>query len=1085
MSATIPGNPIKDDPKLRQLLEELDSTSGNRQYQQPRMATIISATSSGIRIKDDPKLQQLLKKLDSVNSNEQFQRWRNSFLKEFVAFLDDAEKTARAELIFADFGANLAQLTKLLKQLQGFLENGDLTADTCTVKARQCLTEVGRQTTVVILQTEALVPGTSAEEKKAGYTKFNVGAALIRDGFVQYGRLQACTGVLEHLRTKTCVEQVADRQILQEMELHGVKASIFCDVMADLGIFKVMTRCRELDVMEVDDSAGELKPYELENEAPASPPRPKKSLASPQTPKSSKTPKKPCELEIEAPASPPRPKKSPTRPQTPNSSKTPKKVKVSNHEDSTVLSIPAAKGSYDKSEKAVQARRIGKVDDSSPAEDRRREEDQYKPVERMDKNLKSYYHGSDGPSPFFFLDKKREEKDDSSSSSGSGSDEEGPPSKKVATKPKQKKTPLKKENAQGTEEERGDGGGIDEEKRPSPETAQTENQPRNRDAKENRKKEADEEDGGEDPPKPLQESALANDDEFQVDFDVDDRKKDDGDEPPDDKDYYGDDGAPDKSPLKKNTRDDEDEDQEEPDIVRNTVDTGDYRARGEPPMPTSEYSKPQETTRPAAASDDGDGIYEEHQEPVQELDKPKSDMRPSTMRGASFSDGDGGGIPEKPHELVQKPDKPKSDMRPSTMRGASFCDDEGGGVPEKIEEPLANSNKPKSDMRPSTMRGASFSDDEGGGGVPEKHHDPVQKPDKPKRGIRPSTMRGASFSDDEGGGGVPEKSEDLPQLTSKSKSGMRSSIMRGASFCDDEGGGVPGKIEEPLANSSKPKSDMRLSTMRGASFSDDEGGGGVPEEPNEFVQKPDKPKSDMRPSTMRGASFSDGDGGGIPEKPHELVQKADKPKSGMRPAIMRGASFSDGDGSGIPEKCYDLPSGMRPATMRRASSGDDDSVPQQSTLMRPSPFKRVENQPIDPAPIKDETERNKDTDHIKKQVKPAKIPSDDNARGIEGTPSHHSPTAFIATEKSVDVKTRVVQSAPTKKKKAVNLVKRTKCLMWHARMSQPNRTDMKRRVADLPECCDITVADVDALPWMPGGKRLNVIEMNKLFLRDD
>jgi hypothetical protein len=238
LSAPIPGSPIKGDLKLRQLLEELDSTNGNRQYQQPRTAMVISAPSSGNPIKDDPKLQQLLKKLDSVKTNEQFQRWRNSFLKIFEAFLDDADKTARAELIFADFGANMAKLTKLLKQLQGFLENGDLTVDTCTVKARQCLTEVGRQTTVVISQTEALVPGTSAEEKKAGYTKFNVGAALIRDGFMQYGRLLACTEVLEHFRTKTCVEAVADRQMLQTMEQHGIKVRMFCDVMADLGVFK-------------------------------------------------------------------------------------------------------------------------------------------------------------------------------------------------------------------------------------------------------------------------------------------------------------------------------------------------------------------------------------------------------------------------------------------------------------------------------------------------------------------------------------------------------------------------------------------------------------------------------------------------------------------------------------------------------------------------------------------------------------------------------------------------------------------------------------------------------------------------------
>jgi hypothetical protein len=345
-----PSSPVKEDPKLQQLLEELDTANSNQQqFQRPKSPpSIVSAGSpgnpSGNPIHNEPKLENLLTKLDLVNSNEQFQRWRNSFLKVFEAFLDDEDTTTQAELVFADFGANLAKLTKLLKQLQSFLENGDLTADTCTVKARHCLTEVGRQTTVVILQTEALVPGTSAEEKKAGFTKFNVGAALIRDGFVQYGRLLACTEVLEHLRTKTCLEQVADRQILQTMEQLGLKTRIFCDVMADLGIFKVMTRCRELDVTEMDNNAGELKPNELETVVPAPAP------ALPPPPPPASPPR--------SPLTPTRPKKKkPMKPRTPKPAKSPPKVKTSGYTEFVVLSIPAQKGSMDKTGKAVQVRR--------------------------------------------------------------------------------------------------------------------------------------------------------------------------------------------------------------------------------------------------------------------------------------------------------------------------------------------------------------------------------------------------------------------------------------------------------------------------------------------------------------------------------------------------------------------------------------------------------------------------------------------------------------------------------------------------------------------------------------------------------
>jgi hypothetical protein len=340
-------SPINEDPKLQELLEELDIANSKQQFQRPRSPSNGSANGlvtppSGNPIHNEPKLENLLTKLDQVSSKEQFQRWRNSFLKVFEAFLDDADKTTQAELVFGEFGANLAKLTTLLKQLQGFLENGDLTADTCTVKARHRLNEVGRQTTVVILQTEALVPGTSAEEKKAGFTKFNVGAALIRDGFVQYGRLLACTEVLEHFRTKTCLEQVADRQILQTMEQLGLKTRIFCDVMADLGIFKVMARCRELDITEMDDSAGELIPNELEIEVPA--------LVLPPPPPPASPPR--------SPLTPTRPKKKkPMKPRTPKPPKPLPKAKSSSVTEFVVLSIPAQRGSKDKTGKAVQVRR--------------------------------------------------------------------------------------------------------------------------------------------------------------------------------------------------------------------------------------------------------------------------------------------------------------------------------------------------------------------------------------------------------------------------------------------------------------------------------------------------------------------------------------------------------------------------------------------------------------------------------------------------------------------------------------------------------------------------------------------------------
>ena len=61
--------------------------------------------------------------------------------------------------------------------------------------------------------------------------------------------------------------------------------------------------------------------------------------------------------------------------------------------------------------------------------------------------------------------------------------------------------------------------------------------------------------------------------------------------------------------------------------------------------------------------------------------------------------------------------------------------------------------------------------------------------------------------------------------------------------------------------------------------------------------------------------------------------------------------------------------------------------------------------------------------------------------------------------------------------------RRYRCYMWFSRMGCPNQKEMKRRVANLPAANnDITVEDVDLLPWMPGGFTLNIREMNKLFV---
>jgi len=54
--------------------------------------------------------------------------------------------------------------------------------------------------------------------------------------------------------------------------------------------------------------------------------------------------------------------------------------------------------------------------------------------------------------------------------------------------------------------------------------------------------------------------------------------------------------------------------------------------------------------------------------------------------------------------------------------------------------------------------------------------------------------------------------------------------------------------------------------------------------------------------------------------------------------------------------------------------------------------------------------------------------------------------------------------------------------MWHSRMAQSPRIEMKRRVA-CTAGIDITPDDVDLLPWNAAGTRVDVAKVNRMLYR--
>jgi hypothetical protein len=211
-------------------------------------------TCVGNPLKVDPELKGLLDKLEFVKTYRAFQRWRGSFLGRFECFLED-ENVEAANGAYKSFSCSMDGFVKLVSKVEGFVEKGDLTVDHYTVKARNCLAEMSKTMTRVIEELEALIPETGQLEKNRGYNKFHLGSVLIRDSFEEYGRLSQCGDVLQHMR-KESLEKVADKQILEEMSKYSAKLQKFCDVMADLGLYEVMLKCREFANQEETVEAG-------------------------------------------------------------------------------------------------------------------------------------------------------------------------------------------------------------------------------------------------------------------------------------------------------------------------------------------------------------------------------------------------------------------------------------------------------------------------------------------------------------------------------------------------------------------------------------------------------------------------------------------------------------------------------------------------------------------------------------------------------------------------------------------------------------------------------------------------------------
>lgn len=193
-------------------------------------------------IKNDDELQLLVGKVDKIQKYKTFQRWKGKFLSRFETFLyskgmDPAEEAAN-ELDY--------HLNKLVQKTQNVLDHihqGNLGADKKTVKASLALNEACNRLEEMRQEIEGVVPSLKSDERRKGYSKFHLGATLIRQGFHQYANMKL---VEEHVaEIGTALKDVADRQQHDLFQQYHTQVARFCDVMADLDLYNIMLKCVE------------------------------------------------------------------------------------------------------------------------------------------------------------------------------------------------------------------------------------------------------------------------------------------------------------------------------------------------------------------------------------------------------------------------------------------------------------------------------------------------------------------------------------------------------------------------------------------------------------------------------------------------------------------------------------------------------------------------------------------------------------------------------------------------------------------------------------------------------------------------
>ena len=206
-------------------------------------------------LKADAELAMMLKKLKKVGKYKTFQRWNAKFLARLDQYLYEAG-IQPADKAGRDFDGVLNKFVKMANKVTDHVEKGELGSEKKTVKASLALSEMCKHLNEVVETLSTLIPSSVKEEKQKGFTKFHLGAALIRQGFHQYISMTASQEAIANFSDQ--LVGVADKQVFELFDYYNTWVERFCAVMADLGLYDVMMKCVEFaEAPEEEESSDE------------------------------------------------------------------------------------------------------------------------------------------------------------------------------------------------------------------------------------------------------------------------------------------------------------------------------------------------------------------------------------------------------------------------------------------------------------------------------------------------------------------------------------------------------------------------------------------------------------------------------------------------------------------------------------------------------------------------------------------------------------------------------------------------------------------------------------------------------------